>query len=469
VPLIVYNTLARAKVPFEPIEPGKVRMYVCGPTVYDSCHLGHARHGVVWDAIRRYLEYSGHEVTYVVNITDVDDKIIARANDRGVGWRDVTSRYVPEYFADMAALGVRRPTVQPRATEHVQDMIAAVEKLVAEGFAYVVDGSVYFEVSKSAGYGKLSGRRPDDETVARVEPDERKHHPADFALWKASKPGEPAWPTPWGEGRPGWHIECSVMSAKYLGATFDIHGGGEDLIFPHHENEIAQAEALTGRPFARYWLHNGFITVRKEKMSKSLGNVETLRDILGRYAGSVLRFFFLGAHYRSPIEFSRERLDEAAAGLERIHNCLDSVDLRLRGKVDAPAPDIEKATAGAREAFVRHMDDDFNTAGAIGAIFDLVAAVNAVLASRQADDAELRKLDVATEALRELLGVLGLPAVREAAAGGREKDLAELAVWARAEARKAKQYALADEVRARLASLGITVEDMPDGNARIVY
>ncbi|MHC5056787.1 MAG: cysteine--tRNA ligase [Planctomycetota bacterium] len=461
MPLVVYNTLTRRKEPFEPIEPGKVRMYVCGPTVYDSCHLGHARHGVVWDTIRRYLEYSGLEVDYVVNLTDIDDKIIDRAKEEGVDWREITSRYIPEYFEDMASLRVQRPTYEPRATEHIPEMVRAVRELVHKGHAYVADGSVYFSIATFDSYGKLSGRKPDDEGVARVESDPSKRAPADFALWKASKPGEPAWESPWGPGRPGWHIECSVMSAKYLGTPFDIHGGGEDLIFPHHENEIAQAEALTGEQFVRYWLHNGFITVAREKMSKSLGNFETLRDALRRCMPSTLRFFFLNAHYRSPIEYTPERLVEASCGRDRVYKCLEAVDRRLggaEGEVDLEGHGekgpIADAAEKAREAF-----------DGLGAVFDLVSRTNGALESGPGGPG----LGEAATVLRELLCVLGLPHDRERpAAGELEEKLIELLVATRGDARKAKQFELADRIRGEMKALGVEIEDLPGGGARVV-
>jgi cysteinyl-tRNA synthetase len=464
--------MTRRKEAFEPLEPGKVRMYVCGPTVYDSCHLGHARHGVVWDTIRRYLEYSGFEVDYVVNLTDIDDKIIDRATKEGVDWREITSRYIPEYFEDMASLRVQRPTYEPRATEHIPGMIRAVRELVRKGHAYVAEGSVYFSVATFESYGKLSGRKLDDEGVARVASDPNKRAPADFALWKASKPGEPAWDSPWGPGRPGWHIECSVMSAKYLGAPFDIHGGGEDLVFPHHENEIAQAEALTGEQFVRYWLHNGFITVAKEKMSKSLGNFETLRDALRRCMPSTLRFFFLNAHYRSPIEYTPERLVESSRGLDRVYNCLEAVDRRLggpEGEVDLEGEDgkspVAEDAAKAREAFETAMDDDFNTAGALGAIFDLVSKTNSALEAGTGGP----DLGEAATVLRELLCVLGLPHDRERpAAGELEEKLIELLVSTRSEARKAKQFDLADRIRDEMKALGVEIEDVAGGKSRVV-
>jgi len=469
VRLKVYNTMTRDKEDFHPLTKGKVRMYVCGPTVYDSCHLGHARHGVVWDTVRRYLEYAGYNVTYVVNITDIDDKIINRANEEGTDWRLITTRYIPDYFRDMDSLGVRRPDIQPRATEHIPDMIEAVKGLVDKGFAYEAGGSVYFEVAKFEGYGKLSKRPVDDEggdTVARVDPDPNKRAPADFALWKASKPGEPAWETPWGSGRPGWHIECSVMSSKYLGAPFDIHGGGADLIFPHHENEIAQAEALTGKKFVKYWLHNGFITVREEKMSKSLGNFVTLKELIGRYTGSALRMFFLGAHYRSPIEYAEERLAEAARAVDRIYNCLGAVDRFIPADVERQET-IAQRSDEAREEFKRYMDDDFNTAGALGSVFGLVDQINSRINEIHiSTDPGLGK---AAAILRELMAVLGLPPEREKLPEGKnESALVDLLVSVRGEARTAKQFAIADRVRSELARLGYDIEDAPGGESRVV-
>ena len=469
--LVVYNTLTRTKEEFKPLTHGKVGMYVCGPTVYDSCHLGHARHGVVWDTIRRYLEYAGFEVIYVVNITDIDDKIIKRASEEGIDWREVTARYIPEYLEDMASLRVRRPDYQPRATEHIADMIEAVKGLATKGHAYVVEGSVYFSVESFPAYGKLSGRSLDDETVSRVEPDERKRHPADFALWKASKEGEPTWESPWGPGRPGWHIECSVMSARYLGVPFDIHGGGEDLIFPHHENEIAQAEALTGETFVRYWLHNGFITVRQEKMSKSLGNQAVLRDVLRRYMPSTLRFFFVSAHYRSPVEFTHERLIEAANGLDRIYNCLEAVDRKRVGPQAPPTSgklglgpraliDGERSLGALMEApkrrFTNRMNDDFNTAGAIGQLFDMVNLVNTALAQAYTGP----ELDEAANTLRELMDVLGLPPERERPGSGELEDrLVELLVEVGTQAREAKQFAISDRIRDEMKAMGVELED----------
>lgn len=460
----LFNTLTRQKEEFIPREAGKVRMYVCGPTVYDSCHLGHARHGVVWDTIRRYFEHAGFDVTYIVNITDIDDKIIDRANESGTSWREVTSKYIPEYISDMNSLGVRRPSIQPRATEHITEMIEAVKTLIEKGFAYEVEGSVYFEVSKFKTYGQLSGRDKLDkeENVSRVEGDTKKRAPEDFALWKASKPNEPSWETPWGDGRPGWHIECSVMSSKYLGAPFDIHGGGADLVFPHHENEVAQAEALTGEKFVNYWMHNGFITVRDEKMSKSLSNFVTLRDLIGRFTGGALRLFFLNAHYRSPIEYSPERVAESAKALDRIYNCLEAIDRR---EADSGAPDTELAEKvnEAYKNFITHMDDDFNTAGALGVIFELISSVNTALKTGGAT------LGVAASTIRKMMNVLGLPIERETTTGGKlEDDLIDILLQLRKTSRAAKQFETADAIRDSLGKLGLEIEDLSGGEARAV-
>ncbi|HXH83732.1 MAG TPA: cysteine--tRNA ligase, partial [Candidatus Tectomicrobia bacterium] len=357
--LRIHNTLTRAKEPFVPLVPGEVRMYVCGVTVYDLSHVGHARSAIVFDVIRRWLIARGFRVTFVKNFTDVDDKIIRRALDEGVPATEVSERYVREYRADMAAINVRPADVEPKATAHVAEMIALVESLVAAGYAYVVDGDVYFEVARFPDYGKLSGRKLDDLLAgARVEVDERKRDPRDFALWKAAKPGEPAWPSPWGDGRPGWHIECSAMAMRYLGETFDIHGGGEDLVFPHHECEIAQSEAATGKPFARYWVHNGFVNMGAEKMSKSLGNTLLVREIVRRHDPDALRLWLLGTHYRNPVEFSEERLAEAGRRLQRLGRLVREVEA-WRGSGGAPA--LPEDLAAFSGDFAAAMDDDFNT------------------------------------------------------------------------------------------------------------
>ncbi|HEX2769405.1 MAG TPA: cysteine--tRNA ligase, partial [Geobacteraceae bacterium] len=392
MPLRVYNTLTAGKEEFVPLRPGKVGMYVCGVTVYDYSHIGHARANVVFDVICRYLRFLGYDVTYVRNYTDIDDKIINRANSEGVPFNEITERFIREFDHDMAELGLELPTFQPKATEHVADIIALVNSLIDKGHAYAAGGDVYFCVEKFATYLKLSRRNLEEmQAGARIEVGEKKRHPMDFALWKEAKPGEPFWESPWGKGRPGWHIECSAMSIRYLGETFDIHGGGKDLIFPHHENEIAQSEAATGHPFVRYWLHNGFVNINAEKMSKSLGNFFTIREVLERYDSEVLRFFLISAHYRSPLDFSDQNLTEAESGMERIYGALAGIDAVLAIGEEAPGaginPDhlnvaerelLDKSDA-LPERFTEAMDDDFNTAQALGHIFDLVRCINRAL------------------------------------------------------------------------------------------
>ncbi len=484
--LRVYNTLTGTKEPFEPIEPGRVRMYVCGVTVYDRCHIGHARAAVVFDVIYRYLRYSSYDVTYVRNFTDVDDKIIARANEQGVTAREIAERYIAAFYEDMDALGVARPTHEPRATEHVPEMVAHIRGLIDRGVAYAVDGDVYFSVGDYPAYGRLS-RRPLDELAAgaRVEVDERKRSPLDFALWKAAKPGEPSWPSPWGEGRPGWHIECSVMSQKYLGGTLDIHGGGKDLVFPHHENEIAQAEALTGEPFVRYWLHNGFVNINQEKMSKSLGNFFTIRDVLDRVHPEVLRFFLLSHHYRSPVDYSDQTLHDAAAGLDRLYGLLDRVGGVLAGReVPAQVPQAELAN-GARAVheavlglfyeFENAMNDDFNTAEALGHLHRCAREVGAFLHDGvDPTGPNLAVLGYAAESFRKVGGVLGLlqapaneylEARRKGglSAAGLDEAAIEARIADRIAARKARDWARADAIRDELAKMGVVLEDGPDG------
>ena len=333
--LRIYNTLKGKKEEFIPLEPGKAGMYVCGPTVYDNCHMGHARASIVFDVVFRYLMYKGLHVTYVRNITDIDDKIINKANDEGVGFEVITKRYIKSFHDDMLDLGNKPPTLEPKATGHIKEIIEIIKRLIASGHAYQVDADVYYSVENFGEYGKLSGRKTDELiSGARIDVDERKQSPLDFALWKSSKPGEPSWGSPWGEGRPGWHIECSAMSCKHLGESFDIHGGGKDLVFPHHENEVAQSEAASGKPFAKYWLHNGFVNVNQEKMSKSLGNFFTIRDLLGLYHPEILRFFLLTTHYRSPIDYSDQSLKDAETALERIYTTLGTIDSLLSQGAD---------------------------------------------------------------------------------------------------------------------------------------
>ncbi len=461
----VYNTMDGRKVDFVPRDTGKVSMYVCGPTVYNYIHLGNARPIVVFDTIRRYFQYAGYDVTYVQNFTDVDDKIINRAQEEGISAQAVAEKYIAAYFEDVRALNVLKADVHPRVTEHMPQIIALVERLIANGAAYAVDGDVYFAVEKFKDYGKLSGRDLEDMLAgARVKVGEQKRHPMDFALWKAAKPDEPSWDSPWGQGRPGWHIECSVMSREYLGDNFDIHGGGADLIFPHHENEIAQAEAATGCPFARYWLHNGFITVNDEKMSKSLGNFFLLREILEKFPGDVVRFYLLNTHYRSPIDFDDEKLHIAAKSLGRIRNAYKLLQelTEQPGEAEAAAGEaLRQAAAVLRRDFAAAMDDDFNTALAIAAIFDFTKAVNTY--ARQADAAALAE---SLQLLEDLDGVIACvkPQAVNALAGNDEMvgRLMELLIEVRQQARQKKDWAAADYIRNALKDCGIALEDGAD-------
>lgn len=459
----VYNTMAGRKVEFVPRDPGKVGMYVCGPTVYNYIHLGNARPIVVFDAVRRYFKYAGYDVTYVQNFTDVDDKIIRRANEEGISAGEVADKYIAAYFEDVRALNVLSADVHPRVTEHMPQIISFVERLVEVGAAYEVNGDVYFAVDKFADYGKLSGRDLEDMLAgARVQIGDQKRNPMDFALWKAAKPGEPSWPSPWGEGRPGWHIECSVMSREYLGEGFDVHGGGADLIFPHHENEIAQAEACCGGTFVRYWLHNGFITVNDEKMSKSLGNFFLLREILEKFPGDVVRFFLLNTHYRSPIDFDDEKLQIAAKSLGRIRNAYQLLQeaAGAAGVVDAEAEAaLRGATRRLQNDFVAAMNDDFNTALAIAAVFDYTKAVNTH--ARQAGAAAVAEALAALEAIDDVLACIRVQAA--AADDGLVGKLLELIIEIRQQARSQKDWATADRIRDGLKEAGIALEDGKDG------
>ncbi len=481
--LRIYNTMIGGKEDFVPLEPGKVKMYVCGVTVYDHCHIGHARANVVFDMIFRYLKFSGYAVTYVRNYTDIDDKIINRANEQGIPWNEIAERFIVEFDRDMAALGLQIPTHQPKATEHIGEIIALVERLVASGHAYGVDGDVYFRVSTFPSYLKLSKRNLEDmQAGARVEVDERKENPMDFALWKGAKPGEPSWESPWGHGRPGWHIECSAMSMKLLGETFDIHGGGKDLVFPHHENEIAQSEAASGKPFVRYWLHNGFVNINSEKMSKSLGNFFTIKEVLSRYDSEVLRFFLMSAHYRSPIDFSDQNLTEAEAGLARIYTALSGVNAALSSKpnVDgAPAGEAEaelvEKVAGFPARFREAMDDDFNTALALGNVFELVRAVNRFIAESdlfsETQQALLRKVNGCIVELGRVIGLFysDPDAYLSRIKGQKMADLLisgeeiEQMISERAAARKMKDFKRSDEIRNYLLAKGIDLLDGPQG------
>lgn len=475
--LRVYNTLSGTKEEFKPLVPGKVSMYVCGVTVYDHCHIGHARANVVFDMIYRYLRHAGYDVTYVRNYTDVDDKIINRANQEGVPYNVISERFIAEFDRDMAALGLDLPSYQPKATEHIAEMIDVISRLVDKGYAYAADGDVYFCVDKFDPYLKLSKRNLDEmQAGARIEVGEKKRHPMDFALWKGSKPGEPFWESPWGQGRPGWHIECSAMSMKYLGETFDIHGGGKDLVFPHHENEIAQSEAANGKPFANYWVHNGFVNINSEKMSKSLGNFFTIKEVLEKYDAEVLRFFLLSAHYRSPIDFSDQNLREAEAGLERIYAALAGIDETAAKGVENGEGEADGELAGKTatiaERFREAMDDDFNTAQALGFVFDLVRSVNRVLAEGRVGNRVL--LAEAGSRIREVGAVLGIFTSEPNAFAERLKNrkTAELPIAAeeieqliaeRLAARAARDFRRADEIRDNLAAQGIMLLDSPQG------
>ncbi len=509
--LRIYNTMTGKKEDFVPLQDKKVGLYVCGVTVYDLCHIGHARSAIIFDTIFRYLRYRGYDVTYVRNFTDIDDKIIKRANAEGVDCRTIAERYIREFYTDMGSLGLERPQVEPKATEHIPEMIRLISNLVEKGLAYQGGGDVFFSVDRFKDYGKLSGRNLDEmQAGARVEIDEKKENPLDFALWKASKPGEPSWDSPWGKGRPGWHIECSVMSQKYLGETFDIHGGGKDLVFPHHENEIAQSEGATGKPFARYWVHNGFVNINKEKMSKSLGNFLTIKEIVRDWHPEAVRLFFLSHHYRSPVDFSENSLSEANSGLDRFYTTLKSIQDRIKG---APSPVAEKGSSlnnpspltgegkacpeqsrrggGGRAPilsecrqsvesfqakFEEAMDEDFNTAQAIGHLYDLQGKINALLDSLKATAPEeaIQILRQGFEHFSRAGGVLGIfredpekyIEVRKRE-GLKRLNLSEeeilRAIEARNGARKEKDWRKADEIRNDLLAKGIILEDSSSG------
>ena len=463
----VYNTMSRQKEVFLPLEPGKVGIYVCGVTPYNDPHIGNARPFVTWDVIRRFFAKCGYMVRYIQNFTDVDDKIIRTANERGVTWRDVADQYIDAYFRVMDELNVRRADVYPRVSETIPAIIEMVQGLVDKGFAYELEGDVYYSVESFATYGKLSGRNLDDMMAgARVEVDERKKNPMDFALWKSAKPGEPYWESPWGKGRPGWHIECSTMSLKYLGKTFDFHGGGSDLIFPHHENEIAQSQAYCGGTdcFARYWVHNGFITIHGDKMSKSENNFFTVAEILEKYPGEVVRFFILQTHYRSPLDFSDERLKDAQAGLARLANAKENMDALLSKEGDADTAAALAAEAEkARDAFFDAMADDFNTALATSHLFAVAKDVNVyyneVVNHGQAFDGKnFARVRAAFGDMAEIIGIL-----EKSAAKSDEDAEIDALVEERLAARKAKNWARADEIRDSLKVRGIVLEDSATG------
>jgi len=464
--IVVYNTLTRRKEEFVTRDPGKVAMYLCGINTYDYCHMGHARSFIVYDMIRRYLEFSGYEVTFVTNFTDIEDNILERARENNEDWRAMGERFIAAYFEDIDALNVKRATHYPRATEYIPQMIELIQQLIDRGLAYPVEGDVYFEVSKFPGYGKLSGRKLEDMMPgSRVEVDERLRDPRDFALWKSAKPGEPTWDSPWGPGRPGWHIECSAMSIALLGFGFDLHGGATELVFPHHEDEIAQSEGALGRePFVRYWPHMGWLTVNREKMSKSLGNFFTVREVLARYDADTIRMFLISVHYRSPLDFSDAALDEAASALERIRICRDHLDrLAAVGPVEdgADLAELAEAAGRAEGEFRTAMDDDFNTPRAIAALHELVSEVNRATAGAdfRASPAGQEALGTARKTLVGLARALGLLEREPAAGAGLEAELVGLLIELRQMARDRKLYDLADVVRQRLGELGVVLED----------
>ena len=459
----LYNTLSRKKEEFVPINEGKVSMYSCGPTVYNYFHIGNARPFIIFDTLRRYLKYRGYEVKFVQNFTDIDDKMIKRSNEEGITVKELANRFINEYYVDSKGLGIEEADIHPKATENMDAIIETISTLIEKGYAYETNGDVYFSARKFQGYGKLSHFNIEDlESGARVDIDERKKDPVDFALWKAQKPGEPAWESPWGMGRPGWHIECSAMVHKYLGDTIDIHSGGQDLIFPHHENEIAQSEAATGKPFAKYWLHNGFINVNNEKMSKSLNNFFTVRDIVKDFDYQVLRFFMLSAHYRSPINFSDELLEQAKNGLDRILTSRENIEYYI-GNTDiqttGTSDDIYTARIEAyRTKFIEAMDDDVNTADAISAIFELVKELNTALVS--ANKISKKSAEFGLSVLNDLCNVLGIAEKKEKKSLDSE---VEALINQRQQARKEKNFKLADEIRDKLKAMGIVLEDTPQG------
>jgi len=472
--LFLYNTMTNRKEPLVPVEAGKVKIYVCGPTVYDHGHIGHARAMVVFDVLIRHLKAMGLEVVYVRNITDLDDKIINRARLQGLDYLQLAENFINSFHEDMEALGALRPDLEPRATEHIDQMIADIQALIEAGYAYPVDGDVYYEVGRFPSYGRLSGRNIDEmKAGARIEIDERKRNPLDFALWKKSKPGEPWWPSPWGQGRPGWHTECSVMSHRYLGAEFDIHGGGHDLVFPHHENEIAQAEAL-GRNFARCWVHNGFVRINHQKMSKSLNNFFTIKEVLARFHPEVLRLFLLSKHYRSPIDFSDEALSEAGRSLDRAYRALQEAEqLGLGPETSAPQAETDKIRSLFREA----MNDDLNTAKALGHIFEAVRELYRLLDETKTDRRHLKEVSAWAKAVKDMGLVLGLlnldPAEYFAARRSLALDQMELdrekieeLIKARAEARARKNFAEADRIRDELKARGVILEDLGGGETK---
>ncbi|MQM72415.1 MAG: cysteine--tRNA ligase [Eubacteriaceae bacterium] len=460
----LYNTMTHRKETFEPIEPGKVKMYSCGPTVYNYFHIGNARPFIVFDVLRRYLEYIGYDVTFVQNFTDVDDKIINRSHEENCTAKEIADKYIKEYFTDADALGIRRADVHPRVSDTIPEIIDMVQALVDKGLAYNIDGNVYYAVEKFPRYGCLSGQNIADlEAGARIDVNDEKQSPLDFAVWKKAKPGEPYWESPWGKGRPGWHIECSAMSRKFLGKTIDIHGGGQDLIFPHHENEIAQSEGANGCTFAHYWVHNGYININNEKMSKSKGNFFTVRDIAKKYDLEVVRMFMLMAHYRSPVNFSDELLTQAKNALERLYTAKFQMQYLLERCEDkAPSEDEAQWADHLKtynDQFIAAMDDDLNTADAIAAMFELVRDANSTLTEASSK----QTVEAALQMFNQLSDVLGLATKNKDEKEGSLEDEIEALIEKRQAARKAKDFATADAIRDDLAAKGIILEDTRDG------
>ena len=458
----IFNTLTRQKEELKTLVPNELKVYACGPTVYNFIHIGNARPLCVFDTFRRYMEYRGYKVNFVQNFTDIDDKIIRRANEEGTDYKTVSEKYIEEFWTDAKGMNVREATTHPKATENIDEIINIVSTLIEKGYAYAVDnGDVYFSPKKFNEYGKLSHQPLEDlEAGARISVEEVKHEPMDFALWKSAKPGEPYWESPWGHGRPGWHIECSAMVRRYLGETIDIHCGGQDLVFPHHENEIAQSECCNGVPFANYWMHNGFISVDNVKMSKSLGNFFTVRDVANEYGYEPIRYFLISSHYRSPINYSVDIIEQCKASLVRLYNCRESLDFALKNAVDnvpSNADAIKATLDGRRDQFIKVMDDDLNTADAISAVFELVKDINTSVIT---DEPSKELVEYATKLFDELTGVLGLVYNRKTE---NLDDKIEKLIEARTQARKDRNWAEADRIRDELKAQGIVLEDTPQG------
>ena len=459
----IYNTMSRKKEDFIPLTEGEVKMYSCGPTVYDYFHIGNARPFIVFDCLRRYFEYSGYKVKFVQNFTDIDDKMIKRANEEGITVKELGDRFIDEYFKDASALGIQKASVHPKATENIDAIIEIIKKLEDKGYAYAVNGNVYFSTKKFRQYGKLSGQPMDElEAGARIDISDEKQDVMDFALWKSQKPGEPAWESPWGLGRPGWHIECSAMVNKYLGETIDIHSGGQDLVFPHHENEIAQSEAANEKPFANYWMHNGYINIDNKKMSKSLGNFFTVRDISAKYDYEVIRYFMLSAHYRNPINFSDALMEQAKSAVARVYTCIDNLEFLLSNGEERDLTANEKQYCEKldelKQKFIDAMDDDLNTADAISVIFDITYAANTSLSNENKN--AVYAVEKTLGLIRELGAVLGI--FTKESKNSLDSEVEEL-IRKREEARKVKDFKTADEIRDKLKSMNIVLKDTPMG------